>query len=147
MTAPLGSGHLLLGGVGKIWSFSQLEKKFGNLEIFFMYKTAWFNVRSYAPCSLNYSSSSPPYSMVHGLFCIMLLASWLFWPPSPFSRLPKTPYEISILSKGPSIFAYGFSNLHNVQIQTDTPTHPSICMYARRKVICTADIFQPTHPP
>ena len=37
--------------------------------------------------------------------------------------------------KGSSIFAYNFSNLHNMQIWTDTPTHPSICKNARRKYV------------
>ncbi len=39
------------------------------------------------------------------------------------------------LYKGWSIFAYSFSNLHNVQIRTDPPTHPSICTDGRRKYV------------
>ena len=37
--------------------------------------------------------------------------------------------------KGWSIFAYGFSNLYNVQIWTDPSTHPSICTNAERKYV------------
>ncbi len=50
-------------------------------------------------------------------------------------------------AKGWSIFAYGFSNFHKMQIRTYPPTHPSICTNSRRKyVIFTTDTLQPTHP-
>ena len=61
-------------------------------KFFYTYKTAWFYVRSYAPCSLNYFLLFPaPWT-----FCLMPPAPWLFWPP--FSRIHKKPYRVSKLT-------------------------------------------------
>ncbi len=37
-----------------------------------------------------------------------------------------------VLGKGPSINSYGFFYLHNVQIEADPPTHPSMCTITKK---------------
>ncbi len=41
--------------------------------------------------------------------------------------------------KGSSIKTYGFFYLHKLQIRADPPTHPSICITARKKYVHLLD--------
>ena len=49
------------------------------------------------------------------LFCIMLLAPWLFWPP--FSQLPKTPYGVSFCCQWRSV-RIKFLHMHEIHVRT-----------------------------
>ncbi len=53
----------------------------------------------------------------------------------PGAQTPLTEPVTFSYTLGSSIFAYSFSNLHNVQIRTDPPTHPPTCTNVRRKYV------------
>ncbi len=89
---PLGASSVMKCTIG-VFLFKKNSKRSEAKNFYGIIKTQWFYYGTHpvtcAPCSLNY------FLLLPGHFCILLLAPWLFW--TPFSRLPKTPYGVSLM--------------------------------------------------